>query len=174
MYQGTAYSTLQAVVAIAVTTFEMFRKLRSIHNSFRLTAKADSSVIFTNKLQMHILEAAKEKIDRVSELPPALGAWVNFYYYSHRISEGEMTTLLQDQPVVRQAYGQYQQFNRDEKMRAIDEAHQRFLNDQASDLAEARFEKAIDIARNMKRLGIPSTTIAEATGLSATEIDRLG
>jgi len=88
MYQGTKYSSLQSVIAIAVTTFTMFpsagfRPLRSIHNSFRLTAKADSSVVFTDKLQVHILEAAKEKIDRVSELPPALGAWVNFYYYSH-------------------------------------------------------------------------------------------
>ena len=85
MYQGTAYSSLHTVVAIAVTTFEMFRKLRSIHNSFRLTAKADASVVFTDKLQMHILEAAKEKIDRVSELSPALRAWINFYFCSHRI-----------------------------------------------------------------------------------------
>ena len=59
LYQGTAYSSLNTVVAIAVTTFEMFRKLRSIHNSFRLMAKADSSVVFTDKLQMHILEAAE-------------------------------------------------------------------------------------------------------------------
>ena len=182
MYQGTVYSSLQTVIAIAVTTFEMFRQLRSIHNSFRLTAKADSSVVFTDKLQMHILEAAKEKIDRISELPPALGAWMNFYYYSHRISEGDMTTLLQDQPIVRQAYGQYQQFNRDERMRAIDEAHQRFLNDQASDLAEARdngrdegkAERNIEIARSMKRKGCDADFIIEITGLSSVEIERLG
>jgi predicted transposase/invertase (TIGR01784 family) len=80
MFQGTAYSTLQTVIAIAVTTFEMFRRLKSIHNSFRLTAKADSSVVFTDKLQMHILEAAKEKIDRVSLLSSALGAWINFFF----------------------------------------------------------------------------------------------
>ena len=194
MYQGTKYSSLQSVIAIAVTTFGMFCQLKSIHNSFRLTARADSSVVFTDKLQMHILEAAQEKIDRVSELPPALRAWVNFYYYSHLKSEAEMTALLQDQPIVRQAYGQYQQFNRDEKMRALDEAHQRFLNDIASDVEEARdsgrsegrvegivigmdkgkSERNIEIARNMKRLGIPPTTIAEATGLAVTEIDRLG
>jgi hypothetical protein len=43
---------------------------------------------------MHILEAAKEKIDRVSELPPKPGAWTNFYYYFHLKSEAEMTTLI--------------------------------------------------------------------------------
>jgi len=181
MYQGTKYSSLQVVIAIAVTTFEMFRQLKSIHNSFRLTAKADASVVFTNKLQMHILEAAKEKIDRVSELPPALGAWVNFYFYSHLKSEAEMTALLQNQPIVQQAYGKHQQFNRDERMRAIDEAHQRFLNDQASELAEARDsgrdegrdERNIEIARNMKLKGYSTNDIAELTGLSLVEIERL-
>jgi len=175
MYQGTAYSTLQAVIAIAVTTFEMFRQLKSIHNSFRLTAKADSSVVFTNKLQMHILEAAKEKIDRVSELPPALSAWINFYYFSHIKSEVEMTALLQDQPVVQQAYGQ---FNQDARMRALDEAHQRFLHDQATDREEAhekgRAKEKIEIARNMKNKGFDADIISEITGLSSVEIDQLG
>jgi predicted transposase/invertase (TIGR01784 family) len=178
MYQGTAYSTLQAVIAIAVTTFEMFRKLRSIHNSFRLTAKADSSVIFTDKLQMHVLEAAEEKIDRVSELPPALGAWMNFYYYSHLISEVEMTTLLQDQPIVQQAYGQYRQFNQDARMRALDEAHQLFLHDHATDVEEAHdngmAKKADEVARNMKNKGFAVAVISEMTGLSSAEIERLG
>ena len=182
MYQGTKYSSLQAVIAIAVTTFEMFRQLEGIHNSFRLTAKADASVVFTDKLQMHILEAAKEKIDRVAELPPALRAWVNFYYYSHLKSEAEMTAILQDQPIVRQAYGQYQQFNRDERMRALDEAHQRFLNDHASDIEEARdsgrdegkSERNIEIARNMKNEGFDVGVISKMTGLSSAEIERLG
>ena len=177
MYQGTAYSTLQSVIAIAVTTFEMFRQLRSIHNSFRLTAKANASVVFTNKLQMHILEAAKEKIDRVSELPTALGAWINFYFYSHRISEDEMSTLLQDQPVVQQAYGQYRQFNQDARMRALDEAHQRFLHDHATDVEEAHEKgwnkRNIEIARSMKQKGCDVDFIIEMTGLSSSEIDRL-
>ena len=92
-----------------------------------------------------------------------------------------MTALLQDQPIVQQAYGQYQQFNRDERMRAIDEAHQRFLNDQASDIAEARDggiaigvdRRNIEIARNMKRKGYPMDDITEMTGLSIIEIERL-
>ena len=185
MFQGTACSTLNAVIAIAVTTFEMFRKLRSIHNSFRLMAKADSSVAFTDKLQMHVLEAAAEKIDRISELPPALKAWINFYYCSHLISEEAMTTLLQDQPIVQQAYGKYQQFNRDERLRALDEAHQLFLHDQATDLEEShekgivigmgrgKLEEKVDIARNMIRKGYPVDDIAEMTGLSSAEIERL-
>ena len=83
MSKGAPYSSLKAVLAIAVTTFEMFPQLKSAHNSFRLTAKANPKVVFTEKLQMHVLEACKEKIGRVGDLPPALGAWTNFFYFSH-------------------------------------------------------------------------------------------
>jgi predicted transposase/invertase (TIGR01784 family) len=174
MFQGTAYSTLRRVIAIAVTAFQMFRQLRSIHNTFVLTAKADSSVVFTDLFQMHVLEVAKEKIDRVSELPPALGAWTNFFYYSHLISEDEMTTLLQGHPIVQQAYGKYQQFNQDERLRAVDEAHQQFLHDYATDLEEAQLKKSAEIARNMKNEGCDFAFISKMTGLSREEINRLG
>ena len=81
MLLGDAYAVLKAVLAIAVVTFEMFRQLKGMHNSFRLTAKADSSVVFTEKIQMHVLEACEEKIDRIGDLPPALGAWTNLFFY---------------------------------------------------------------------------------------------
>jgi predicted transposase/invertase (TIGR01784 family) len=174
MYQGTAYSSLNAVISIAVTMFEMFPQLRSMHNSFRLTAKADSNVVFTHLFQMHVLEAVAEKIDRVSELPLKLGAWTNFYYYSHLKSEAEMTTLLQGQPMVQKAYGQYLQFNQHEKLRALDEAHQRFLHDYATDIEEAQSKKSAEIARNMKSEGFDVDMISKLTGLSPTEIDQLG
>ncbi|MCL2119021.1 MAG: Rpn family recombination-promoting nuclease/putative transposase [Planctomycetaceae bacterium] len=140
MLKGDPYSSLKAVIAIAITTFEMFRQLKSIHNSFRLTAKANPNVVLTHLLQMHILEATKEKIDRVALLPPALGAWMNFIYYSHLKSEAEMSTLLNGHTMVEQAYGKYQEFNHDERLRALDEAHQRFLHDLATDI-EAAHEK---------------------------------
>jgi predicted transposase/invertase (TIGR01784 family) len=177
MILGAPYTELKAVVAIAVTAFTMFRQLESIHNSFRLTAKADSSVVFTHSLQMHVLEAAKEKINRVSELPSALGTWINFFYYSHLRSEADMTVLLQGEPTVQQAYGKYKQFNQDARLRALDEAHQRFMHDQATDMEEAvkkgKAEEKIEIARNLKKQGLAIPQIAVATGLSEYEVECL-
>ena len=148
MYKGDSYSVLRAVIAIAVTTFEMFPQFKSIHNSFCLTAKADPKVVFTRLLQMHTLEVTKEKIDRVALLPPTLAAWVIFIYYSHLKSEDEMTTLLKDQPELIKAYDQYQVFNHDERLRALDKAHQRFLHDLATDIEEAH-EKGRDEERDL-------------------------
>jgi len=84
-----------------------------------------------------------------------------------------MTTLLQDHPVVTQAYGKYKQFNQDERLRALDEAHQRFLHDQATDLEEAVSGAKSEIARNMKGEGFGIDVISRVTGLSSSVIERL-
>lgn len=181
MLLGAPYTSLREVLAIAVTTFEMFPSLGNIHNSFRLTAKADHNVIFTNLLQMHILEAAAEKIDRVSLLPSALGAWISFFYFSHLKSEVEMSALLNGHPELEQAYGKFRQFNQDERLRALDEAHQIFLHDLATDIEnahnkgrfEGRVERDMEIARQMKHKGYPMNEIIEMTGLSEGEIAHL-
>ncbi|MGL4594890.1 MAG: hypothetical protein ACRCUY_09200, partial [Thermoguttaceae bacterium] len=80
-------------------------------------------------------------------------------------------------PVVEQAYEKYRQFNRDERLRSLDEAHQRFLHDLATDIEEAH-EKGIgesktEIARNMKSEGFDLGIIARMTGLSPEAIRRL-
>jgi len=79
-------------------------------------------------------------------------------------------------------YQEYRQHITDEaRLEMLDEAHQRFLNDQASDLAEARkegkgegiAEGIAKTARNMKRKGYSLSGIAKVTGLSRAEIERL-
>ena len=77
------------------------------------------------------------------------------------------------------------QFNQDERLRAIDEAHQRYLHDLATDIEEAReegkiegklegrTERDMEIALSMKLKGYSTGDIAEMTGLSYTEVERL-
>jgi len=88
-----------------------------------------------------------------------------------------MSTSLQGQPIVGQAYEKFQHFNRDEKLHALDEAHQRFLHTQAADMDEAhkkgKAERDIEIAKNMMNKGCDPGFIAEMTGISSIEIDRL-
>ena len=96
-----------------------------------------------------------------------------------------MSTRLQGQPMVGLASEKFYQFNQDERMCALDDAHQRFLHDLATDIeeahlrgkgegkAEGKTEEKIEIARNMKKKGYPVSDIIELTGLSSTEIKRL-
>jgi hypothetical protein len=56
-----------------------------------------------------------------------------------------MSLILKGHPELEQAYAKYQHFNNDEKLRALDEAHQRFLHDLATDI-EAAHDKVEGIA----------------------------
>jgi len=93
-----------------------------------------------------------------------------------------MSAILQDVPEVHAAYDEYKRFVADPVMREKIKARERYWTDRKLDRAEAEEEgrekgeakKAIDVAKNLKRLGIPLSTIAEATGLPSSEIERLG
>jgi len=93
-----------------------------------------------------------------------------------------VSPLLKDHPPGAQ---EPKQFNQDERLRAIDEAYQRFLTDIASDRAEAsaearaegkvegKAERDIEIARNLKSMGLGTTQIVQVTGLSLSVIEQL-
>ena len=92
-----------------------------------------------------------------------------------------MSAMLQDTPEVLGAYKQYKDFSANPVMRERVRVRQRFLDEQQIRLSDAREEgweggreeRNIEVARNFKRLGVPVSTIAEATGLSVSEIERL-
>jgi predicted transposase/invertase (TIGR01784 family) len=61
----------------------------------------------------------------------------------------------------------------DEANRMIYEARLKAQRDEYSRLRGARQEMAIEIARNLKNLGVPVEQVAQATGLSPEEIAAL-
>jgi predicted transposase/invertase (TIGR01784 family) len=68
--------------------------------------------------------------------------------------------------------------SRDEEERAWLRSREKYILDTQSNLswerkeghAEGRTEKALEIARNLKKMGLPVSQIAEITGLTAEEV----
>jgi len=71
------------------------------------------------------------------------------------------------------AYEELRRFSSDEEMRDLERRRRRFLEDQRIYADAARDEGIAQVARNMKRLGSDFDFIAQATGLSRAEIERL-
>ena len=88
-----------------------------------------------------------------------------------------MSVILQDAPEVQAAYEAYKRFSADPVMREQIRARERFEIDRRLDRAYAKEEgetqKAIEVARNMKAKGYSIAEIADISGLSSSEIERL-
>jgi len=95
--------------------------------------------------------------------------------------EKKMSAILQDVPEVQAAYGEYKRFTADPVMREKAKARERYWTDRRLDRAEGREEgrqegrdeKGFEVARNMKAKGYSVAEIADISGLSLPEIERL-
>jgi predicted transposase/invertase (TIGR01784 family) len=174
MTEGQNYSILRWVIGIAITTYALCNELEGVHNSFHLVAKANPNCIFADEgIQMHTLELTDEKRERFGQLKPRLRLWAMFFYQSHLKTEAEMTALLQDNPVILKAYKKYRYFNDNEQLRALDDRRQQYLLDYATDMAHGRKEEKLEIAHRLKSRGMSDADIADCTGLSTDEVNRL-
>ena len=67
--------------------------------------------------------------------------------------------------------------SQNERERAIYRSRRKFQTDMQSNLATAedngRAAEKIEIARNLLKMGLPSSQIAAATGLTVSEIEKL-
>ncbi|MDR0704615.1 MAG: hypothetical protein LBF88_06455 [Planctomycetaceae bacterium] len=84
-----------------------------------------------------------------------------------------MTVLLQNYPVVEDAYEAYLSFNRNQQIHALNEARQCFFHDYAIDIENVIAGSKIETARNLKTIGLSLSDISKATGLSLDEIEFL-
>jgi predicted transposase/invertase (TIGR01784 family) len=130
--------------------------------------------------QIHFLrlgDLLRNNLSGLDELCLELQRWMQLWALGSKLEEKEMSAMLQDVPEVQAAYAEYRKFTADPKMRERIEARERFLNaqylDRADARAEGRAERDIEVAKNMKKKGYPINDIAELTGLSLSEIERL-
>ena len=177
---GGDYTELHPVVSIVVTEFPIFSGLKNVHNVFRLTAMENPNYVLTEDLQIHFLRLSdllKGRLEALKNLDRELCHWVNFFVFGSEKTEEEMAKLVENDPIIREAYLELQRFSLNPEMREKERQRQRFLVDYNLTVGAARSEGKIegktDIARNMKKEGFDTGLIAKITGLSSEEIAQL-
>jgi predicted transposase/invertase (TIGR01784 family) len=177
---GEGYDELHSVRSIIITEFPVFPLLKQLHAVFELRARENPDVLFSEHCQMHVLrlgDLRRNKLAGLEQLGLDLQRWMQLWVYGSKLEDDKMSTMLEDSPAVLQAYEEFKRFVSDPVMREKVRARERFEVDQRLKIGgakrEGRAEEKIENARNLKRLGVPIATIAEATGLSVSEIERL-
>jgi len=175
--RGDDYGVLRPVRSIIITEFPVFPELTRLHAVFEIVARENPKVLFTKHFQAHVLRLGnllRGDQSGLAELCLPLQRWMQFWCFGSKMEDKSMSVMLQDAPEVLAAYDEYKRFTADPEMREKIRERERFEIDQRLDRAYARKEGAVEIAQNLKRLGAPLPMIAEATGLSLSEINRLG
>jgi len=189
---GDDFTQLLPVQSFVITAFPIFPQLRNLHTIFELRARENAEVLLTDHLQMHFLrlgDMLKRRLEGLVDLSVGLQHWMLFFAFGAETSEDKMSQMVENNPAVMAAYEEYRRFTLDASMQDLAFRRRRFLEDQriytqfareeglalgkAEGKAEGQTEKMFEIAQNMKQRGYDAATIADLTGLSLEEIERL-
>ena len=197
---GEDFTKLVPVKSIVLAAFPIFPELRNLHTIFEIRARENPDVLLTDYFQMHFLrlgDLIKRRMEGLKELYGGLQDWLNFFTYAATVTEDKMAQLVNNNPTVLTAYEEFQRFTADAEMRDLERRRRRFLEDQrlyidaakdegiaigkaegkaegrAEGKAEGRVEEKFEIAKNLKQAGSDFAFIAQMTGLSRSEIERL-
>jgi predicted transposase/invertase (TIGR01784 family) len=177
---GDPYVKLCSVKSIIITEFPVFSSLKRLHTIFEIRARENPDVLLTDHFQMHFLrlgDMLKNNMEGMNELGSDLRSWMIFFAFGATTPEDKMQTLLENNRAVCDAYLEYQRFTSNPEMREKARQRQRFLQDYkiGIDAAkdEGKIEGKIETAVKMKSKGFKLSDIADITGLTVSEIERL-
>ena len=189
---GDGYTELLPVKSVVITDFPIFPELSNLHTVFEIQARENPRVLLTDHFQMHFLrlgDMRKRQLEGLNVLFGGLQHWLNFFTFGGTVLEDKMSQLVENNPAVLAAYREFQRFTSDAEMQELERRRRRFLEDhrvytaaakaegiaigEAKGKAEGKAERDIEIARNMKQAGSDFDFIAQITGLSRAEIERL-
>jgi predicted transposase/invertase (TIGR01784 family) len=172
--KGDEYGMLKRAISIVITDYVLLPEEEQYHNVYRwLNIKTRRA--FTDLIELNTLELPK--------LPPQadkseLWDWMRFLKCE---KQEEFEMIAAKNPQIGKAVGILMDLSADERTRLLEESRQKAQWDYNSRMkgaldkgrVEGGEERAIQIAQNALRDGLPVDTIQRITGLSPEEIGRL-
>ena len=199
--EGEDWRKLRPALAIILTGFTTDDTCDCVHRSYSLRQNEHPEFVYTDHLAIHELDIARfirDSSDSVeSRVNPQLLQWLRFFAYADKKDREDLMVEFANHPALQSAVGDYGDFLSDDQMRYIAEARGKFdsyvatlqseaeekgraegeARGEARGRAEGRMEgemrKAREVARSMLRAGMEISTVANLTGLSVEDVQRL-
>ena len=180
--QGEDYESLKKCIHVGILNFNLFRHDR-YYSRFHIWEDT-SREMYTDKFEIHILELPK--LAQYEYPETELLRWAQFFGAKNR---EEMQMLAEQDKYIDKAYRRLEEMSADEQKRWEYEMRQKAIRDHRHMLASGRREgekigeqrgleqgeskKAVEIARKMLGDKMPIEKVAEYSGLSLEEIQKL-
>jgi len=180
--EGDDYN-LKRVISILITDYELIQESLLYHHRFTLYDRR-AGVEFSDLIEIHTLELPK--IPKTTDVDVYLLNWLRFFRAD---TKEELDMIATASPAIKKATARVLQLSEDERARLIHEYEVKARRDERARLndaitkgraegitegrAEGRAEGVIAVARNMLKRNRTIAEIAEDTGLSFNEIEKL-
>ncbi|WP_367364468.1 Rpn family recombination-promoting nuclease/putative transposase [Candidatus Tisiphia endosymbiont of Nedyus quadrimaculatus] len=188
------YSTLSKAIGIHILNFTSIPNVTKYHNVFHIVEK-DSGLLYFKDLELHTIELNKFTDNSYEELPDilkkvknSLDMWTAFLTRHDLLNKDNLPKEL-DNASLKKALTVLDVMNFTDEEREAYEDHLKWLRIEANTLKkqlekgrvegkaegreEGRYEERITIARKLLKENMTSEHIANITGLSIEEINKL-
>ena len=177
---GDDYGKIVQTVGIHIVDFELENSDKNIHNCYHLYSESNKNLCLTDDLEVHVLELPKLrnnlKIDR------RLLGWLEFF---EEEEEGKnMDAVIEKNPKLTRAEELFKRFTENEELNRYEAKvkYERDLRYWAECYAEKKYneareegehKKAVETAKKFLSMGLSVEQVANGTGLSVEEIEKL-
>ena len=186
------YNDLKQVIIINILDFNLLKDIDKEHSCY-VIKELETNHILTNHLEMHFLELPKY-LSSNSSLTDELNAWFYFLTIKDKRENMEeiMKMLVKKNPIMKEVYDEYNKFVAtkdlfenyaeyeknyfdilalsEERMKGIEEGIKEGIKE---GIEKGEKNKAISIAKSLKKSGLDAKFISDNTGLSIEEINKL-
>ena len=178
---GEDYSLLEKTIVILITDFEVKNlKEMDYHSVWKIMDNKTGGKILTDKLEIDIIELPKIK-GREKDKDKLL----DWLYFLENPKSERVTEKMKENENLKEAVKKLDNLSEDEKMQRIADLRQKAIMDEKAiyekglevgiekGIMEGSQKEKIEIAKKMLDLKIDKETIAEATGLTEQEIEKI-
>ncbi len=176
--EGKPFRDIRKTISISIVNFILLATEGDLHNIYRY-ANIKSGKELTELKEMHFVELPKFQKEKPRKLMTKFEKWLYALKFGelHADKPDTLPDQLRSEEEIVMALHEMKKASSDPIVRELMEAREKALHDEAERMAEAE-EKGMakgksEDALKMKQKGFDIDTIAEITGLSKEQIERL-
>ena len=192
------FEKLNKTISISILNFRLLKKEADLHNIYRyLNIKSKQEL--TDIKELHFIELPKYKEDKPKKEQSKFEKWLHVLKFGELYADNldDLPDELKEEEEIVMALQEMVRASNDETVRQILEMRAKARHEEASRLYQAekrgeergiiegekrgiekgkeegRKERDIEVAKNLLKINIPVEAIAQSTGLSIEEIEKL-
>jgi predicted transposase/invertase (TIGR01784 family) len=177
---GQDYRESPNIISVNIVNYEFLPRIPAFHTSFHIWEDTYRDVLLTDALEIHFIDMVKFRrlAEKNIENEP-LHRWLT--WFDKDSPETTLEEVIRMDTAIQKAEERLAYVSSDKEVLRAYQMRELALSDWTSGINHARREGRLEgkqeeqqeIARNLKKIGIPVEQIVQGTGLSVEEVEKL-